>query len=37
MLIYISANIRGGSSYILCTLKTLISYITKAGKDKHGK
>lgn len=37
MLIYMSTNRRGGSSYVLGTLKTLTSYITKVEIDKYSK
>lgn len=36
-LIYMSANSRGGSSHVLGTLKTLISYIIKVEMDKYCK
>ena len=37
MLIYMSANSRGGSSHVLGTLKTLIGYIIKVEMDKYCK
>lgn len=36
-LIYMSTNRRGGSSHLLVTLKTLISYISKVETDKCSK